>query len=276
MRRGTIARGERDRGRAGRDRVAVGEGRADGAGHDRRRAGLDLPPPGRAPAGSRGRRAGRQHLRRLPRGRRRRHGAGRDGRGSRAPRGLGPHGRRRRGLGPRPRLQRRDRGVHRAGRAAAEVAGALRMALEEERPICVVTVVESTRPGVEPGARLVVRPDGRPDGSLGDAAVEDEPRSRPRASCSTRAVEIRRSTGGRPRVRRGAGAAAAAGDLRGRARRDPARASGRRCSDGTRRRRRPPAFLTRERFPEATGFVMSRNPSDAAKAAGSTSERSSS
>ncbi|MGH2590606.1 MAG: XdhC family protein, partial [Actinomycetota bacterium] len=43
---------------------------------------------------------------------------------------------------------------------AAEVAGALRMALEEERPICVVTILESGTSGVEPGARLVVGPDG--------------------------------------------------------------------------------------------------------------------
>ena len=43
---------------------------------------------------------------------------------------------------------------------AAEVAGALRAALEEERPISVVTVVESSRTSVEAGARLIVRPDG--------------------------------------------------------------------------------------------------------------------
>ena len=55
---------------------------------------------------------------------------------------------------------------------AAEVAGALRAALEEERPISVVTVVESSRPSVAPGARLVVRPDGSSDGSLGDPAVD--------------------------------------------------------------------------------------------------------
>ena len=55
---------------------------------------------------------------------------------------------------------------------AAEVAGALRTALEEERPICVVTALESTRDGVEPGARIVVRPDGSSDGSLGDPATD--------------------------------------------------------------------------------------------------------
>src|SRR5688572_32733180 len=43
---------------------------------------------------------------------------------------------------------------------AAEVAGALRAALEAERPISVVTVVESSSQDVEPGSRLVVRPEG--------------------------------------------------------------------------------------------------------------------
>jgi xanthine dehydrogenase accessory factor len=55
---------------------------------------------------------------------------------------------------------------------AAEVAGALRLALQEERPISVVTVLESAREGVEPGARLVVRPDGSVDGSLGDVEID--------------------------------------------------------------------------------------------------------
>ena len=55
---------------------------------------------------------------------------------------------------------------------AAEVAGALRMALEEERPISLVTVLESSVPRVEQGARLIVRPDGGVDGSLGNAALD--------------------------------------------------------------------------------------------------------
>ena len=58
---------------------------------------------------------------------------------------------------------------------AAEVAGALRMALEEERPICLVTALESEAPElVAPGARLVVRPDGHAEGSLGHADVDAE------------------------------------------------------------------------------------------------------
>jgi xanthine/CO dehydrogenase XdhC/CoxF family maturation factor len=55
---------------------------------------------------------------------------------------------------------------------AAEVAGALRIALEEERPICMVTVLDSTVEGVEQGDRLLVRPDGSTERSLGDDAVD--------------------------------------------------------------------------------------------------------
>jgi xanthine dehydrogenase accessory factor len=55
---------------------------------------------------------------------------------------------------------------------AAEVAGALHTALAEERPISVVTVLESGRSGVEPGGRIVVKPDGLPEGSLGDPRVD--------------------------------------------------------------------------------------------------------
>jgi xanthine/CO dehydrogenase XdhC/CoxF family maturation factor len=50
---------------------------------------------------------------------------------------------------------------------AAEVAGALRMALEEERPICMVTVLESTVAGIEQGDRMLVRPDGSTERALG-------------------------------------------------------------------------------------------------------------
>ena len=57
---------------------------------------------------------------------------------------------------------------------AAEVAHALRAALEEEHPISVVTVLESEDDAVRPGARLVVRPDGDPEGSLGLPVVDAE------------------------------------------------------------------------------------------------------
>lgn len=55
---------------------------------------------------------------------------------------------------------------------AAEVAGALRMALEEERPICMVTILDSSVDGVEQGARMLVRPGGAVERSLGDRAVD--------------------------------------------------------------------------------------------------------
>jgi len=56
---------------------------------------------------------------------------------------------------------------------AFEVAGDLRRALEEEREISVVTVIESSVDGVERGARLVVHPDGHREKSLGNAEVDD-------------------------------------------------------------------------------------------------------
>jgi xanthine dehydrogenase accessory factor len=55
---------------------------------------------------------------------------------------------------------------------AAEIAGALRMALEEERPIANVTVLESSAAGVEQGARLLVRPDGSTQASTGDPGLD--------------------------------------------------------------------------------------------------------
>lgn len=55
---------------------------------------------------------------------------------------------------------------------AAEVAHALRTALEEERPISVVTVLDSSVAGVEQGARLLVRPGGETEGGLGDSTCD--------------------------------------------------------------------------------------------------------
>jgi len=57
---------------------------------------------------------------------------------------------------------------------AVEVAHALRTALEEEQPICVVTVLESRDGEISPGSRIVVRRDGEPQGSLGDPAADVE------------------------------------------------------------------------------------------------------
>ena len=61
--------------------------------------------------------------------------------------------------------------VEPAGKAA-EVAGALRMALEEERPIAMVTVMSSDSSAIEQGDRMLVRPDGSTEGSLADPAVD--------------------------------------------------------------------------------------------------------
>jgi xanthine dehydrogenase accessory factor len=58
------------------------------------------------------------------------------------------------------------------GEKAAEVAGALRMALEDERPICMVTVLDASIPGVDQGSRLLVRADGSADSSLGDTELD--------------------------------------------------------------------------------------------------------
>ena len=55
---------------------------------------------------------------------------------------------------------------------AAEIAGALRIALQEEQPIANVTVLESSVDGVEQGARLLVRPDGSTEAGTGDGALD--------------------------------------------------------------------------------------------------------
>lgn len=150
---------------------------------------------------------------------------------------------------------------------AAEVAGALRMALEEERPICVVTVVESGDDAIVPGARIVVRPGGEPEGSLGAAGVDAEALAAARGLLETERSEVRTFAGGvrafvevlEPPVRLvicGAGHDAiplvrAASVL------------GWRTVVVDDRE----AFLTRDRFPEAGGFVHVNAPEEAAKAA---------
>jgi xanthine dehydrogenase accessory factor len=57
---------------------------------------------------------------------------------------------------------------------AVAVTKALREALDAERPISVITALESEAAGVEPGARLIVRQDGSLEGSLGDEGVDGE------------------------------------------------------------------------------------------------------
>src|SRR6059036_1493072 len=75
---------------------------------------------------------------------------------------------------------------------AAEAAGALRMALQEERPISLVTVIESAEPeAIAPGARLVVMPDGTVDGSLGRPDVDAEAIAAARDLLAAERSEIR-------------------------------------------------------------------------------------
>ena len=151
---------------------------------------------------------------------------------------------------------------------AAEVAAALRTALEQERPISVVTVLESSRANVEPGARLVVRPDGTADGSLGEASMDAAAREAATALLREERSEVRALAEGvrafvevlDPPVRLivcGAGHDAI----------PLVRASSVLGWNVTVVDDRP-AFLTRERFPEATGFVAVEEPGDAAKSAG--------
>src|SRR5207244_468025 len=154
---------------------------------------------------------------------------------------------------------------------AAEVAGALRMALEEERPICVVTVLDTDVPGVEQGARLVVRPGGAGlDGSLGEAALDAAARETAAGLLARERSEVRELTAASGRARAfvevlepplrllvcGAGHDAvpvvrAAAGLGWR----PTVIDDRE------------AFLTKERFPDAAAFVHVADPEAAATTA---------
>lgn len=151
---------------------------------------------------------------------------------------------------------------------AAEVAGALRAALNEERPISVVTVVESSHAGVEPGARLVVWPDGTSDRSLGDAAVDAAAEEAASGLLREERSEVRALADGvrafvevlDPPLRLvvcGAGHDAI----------PLVRAASVLGWNVTIVDDRP-AFLTQERFPEASGFVAIDEPENTAKAAG--------
>ncbi|HVF08073.1 MAG TPA: XdhC family protein [Actinomycetota bacterium] len=150
---------------------------------------------------------------------------------------------------------------------AAEVAHVLRAALEEEHPISVVTVLESEDAVVLPGSRIVVRPTGSPEGSLGLAAVDAEAIASARKLLGAERSEVRSFTHGVrafvevlepplrllvcgaghdaiPLVRaaRGIGWSPVVVDDR-------------------------PGFLTEERFPEAAGFVHVEAPEHVGKTA---------
>jgi xanthine/CO dehydrogenase XdhC/CoxF family maturation factor len=150
---------------------------------------------------------------------------------------------------------------------AVEAAHALRTALEEERPISLVTVIESTEPeAIAPGARLIVMPDGAVDGSLGRSDVDTEAIASARELLTTERSEIRALAGGirafveilDPPLRLvlcGAGHDAA----------PLVRAASLLGWNVTVVDDRP-AFLNRERFPEAHGFASVDDPSDVATA----------
>lgn len=141
------------------------------------------------------------------------------------------------------------------------------MALEEERPISVVTVLESGREGVSAGARIVVKPDGSSEGSLGDPDLDEAAAEAAKERLAAQASEIRVLPGDvrafvevlEPPLRLlicGAGhdavplvkAAAVLGWT-------PIVVDDR------------PGFLTSERYPEAAGFVNVERPGDAARLA---------
>jgi xanthine dehydrogenase accessory factor len=151
---------------------------------------------------------------------------------------------------------------------AAEVAGALRSALEEERPISVVTVLESGRPEVRSGARLLVRPDGQTEGTLGNTAID--------ASAAQAAATLLREE--RSEVRPLADDVRAFVEVLDPPLRLLVCGAGHDAIPLVRAASilgwnvvvvdDRPAFLTGERFPEATAFVAVDEAGEAAKAAG--------
>jgi xanthine dehydrogenase accessory factor len=149
---------------------------------------------------------------------------------------------------------------------AAATATALRMALEEERPIATVTVLHSALPGVERGDRMLVRPDATTERTFGSQALDAEAREAAVEQLRRGRSEVRTLADGvrvfvevlEPPLRLvicGAGhdvaplvrAAAGLGWT-------PIVVDDRE------------AFLTRARFPEATAFVRVERPDQIAKA----------
>jgi xanthine/CO dehydrogenase XdhC/CoxF family maturation factor len=147
---------------------------------------------------------------------------------------------------------------------AIAVTHALRTALELERPICVVTALESALEIVAPGARIVVPDNGPVEGSLGDADVNADALAAAREGLASGRSEIRTLGRGvrafvevlEPPLRLvicGAGhdaiplvrAAAGVGWR-------PVVVDDR------------PAFLTHDRFPHAYAFVQIEGPADVA------------
>jgi xanthine dehydrogenase accessory factor len=81
---------------------------------------------------------------------------------------------------------------------AAATAAILREALEEERALAMVTVLSSSFPGVDQGARIVVYPNGEISGSLGDDGLTKnaaDQASRALADGTTDTVEVGTQSG---------------------------------------------------------------------------------
>ena len=151
---------------------------------------------------------------------------------------------------------------------AAETAGLLRRALEEDRPLASVTVLESETPSVERGARLLLTPEGDRTGGLGPESVDDDAARVALEQLASGRSEIRELEGGirafvevlEPPLRLlvcGAGhdvipLVKVASDL------------GWSVTVIDERRQ----FLTHERFPQAAGFLQVDKPEDAARVAG--------
>jgi xanthine dehydrogenase accessory factor len=153
---------------------------------------------------------------------------------------------------------------------AAEVAGALRMALEEERPICMITVIQSSAPGVEQGNRILVRPEGTVERSLGDSILD--------GAATEAALELLRRDRSEIRELRGSsGHARAFVEVLEPPLRLVICGAGHdvaplvRAADGL--GWHPivaddrSEFLNRDRFPEAAGFVHLERPEEVAKVA---------
>jgi xanthine/CO dehydrogenase XdhC/CoxF family maturation factor len=150
---------------------------------------------------------------------------------------------------------------------AAEVAGALRMALEEERPICMVTVLDSTTTDVAQGDRVLVRPGGALERSFGDEDLDAAARDAALELLGREHSEIRQLTEGvrafvevlEPPLRLlvcGAGHDAAP-----LVRQAAALGWSPIVVDDR------PEFLNRERFPDASDFVLVERPDKMAEVA---------
>jgi xanthine dehydrogenase accessory factor len=153
---------------------------------------------------------------------------------------------------------------------AAAVVGALQAALEEERALAVVTVLESDVPGVERGDRVLVQPDGAREGTLGSQEADRAATDRAMAALTEGESVSEELTVGGDRFRAfvevlmpparllvcGAGHDAIpvvrfAAELGWK----PVVVDDR------------PTFLTHDRFPEAAGFIHVERPEAAAETA---------